>query len=159
MSFHGTMLDVPPPLTLWQLSCLLPVCSAWCLSCIFHNTSMRRGDPGDPQGVHVSETDRLKLYLQTVILVFMCVIPWMQHQVGPLLPDRLDSTAYLGSSLFVSNSPSPPFLCPLFLFPVSGPPLLLSLLLFSAVRIEQPKLAKMYTPGELGRRYGITGNT
>lgn len=37
--------------------------------------------------------------LHSVGGVCMCVISWAQHQLGPLLPDWLDSTAHLDCSL------------------------------------------------------------
>lgn len=48
--------------------------------------------------------------LQSAGLVCMCVILRVQHQLGPLLPDRLDSPAHWGSSLLslcVSFDPPP----------------------------------------------------
>lgn len=57
----------------------------------------------------------------------MCVISRAQHQLGPLLPDRLDSTAHLGSSLLSLLFNLHSLLHSIPLFPAWGP-LLMSLL-------------------------------
>lgn len=56
----------------------------------------------DPGGLCVyerkTESERLRCSnacLQSFGGVCMCVISWAQHQLGPLLPDRLDSAAHL----------------------------------------------------------------
>lgn len=77
--------------------------------------------------------------------VCMCVISRAQHQLAPLLPDRLDSTAHLGRSLLSlllnllsSYTPSPDSPCGVQ-----------SSCVFEGVRTEQLKLTAMENvPGE-----------
>jgi len=100
---------VPPPHIPLKLSHLLLVESAQCLSYIFHNISMQPWETWTQEDcrcvcvcvcVNACEKTRdCNACLQSVGVFYMCVISWVQHQLGPLLPDRLDSTAHLGCSL------------------------------------------------------------